>query len=79
MELLENGKMLAHVIYIPKVVRRGLALEWIKDILNECFFGRDAWKGWHEDEDKNEEKREDTQGTEVRGNSFRTRGKYHCY
>jgi hypothetical protein len=36
-------------------------------------------KGWHEDEDENEEEREDTHGTEDRGNSFRTRGKYHCY
>ena len=36
-------------------------------------------KGWHEDEDENEEKREDTHGTEVRGNSFRTCGKYHYY
>jgi hypothetical protein len=35
--LLENGKMLAHVIYIPKVVRGGLAFERIKDILNERF------------------------------------------
>jgi hypothetical protein len=76
--LLENGKMLAYVIYIPKVVREGLALERIKDILNERFY-EECLKDWHEDEDKNEEKREDTHGTEVRGNSFRTHGKYHCY
>jgi hypothetical protein len=35
--LLENGKLLAYVIYIPKMVKGGLALERIKDILNEDF------------------------------------------